>query len=155
YRGNALADYFNEVLCETLASCIDHRLQADKESKIRLLEIGAGTGGTTTKLLPVLQKFPIAEYCYTDISKAFLMYAEKHFRTQCPSMTTAIFDVSKPLASQSIATDRYDFVIAANVLHATPDIRETLRNTKAALNNQGILLLNEISNWSLFTHLTF
>ena len=83
------------------------------------------------------------------------MYGEKHFQPQFPALTTAIFDVSKPLNSQSIAANRYDLAIAANVLHATPNIRETLRNAKAALKNQGVLLLNEISAWSLFNHLTF
>jgi acyl transferase domain-containing protein/enoyl-CoA hydratase/carnithine racemase/acyl carrier protein/SAM-dependent methyltransferase/ribosomal protein S18 acetylase RimI-like enzyme len=149
YQGNALADYFNEVLRETLLACIE------KRGAVRILEIGAGTGGTTAKLLPALEKFSVAEYCYTDVSKAFLMYAEEHYQPRFSALTTAIFDVSKPLASQSIATDHYDVVIATNVLHATPNIRETLRNAKAALRSQGVLLLNELSTWSLFTHLTF
>ena len=155
YQGNALADYFNEALGATLTACIDDQLRADGERKIRILEIGAGTGGTTAKLLPLLQRYPVEEYCYTDVSKAFLMYAEKHFQHLFPALRTAIFDVSRPLAGQSIAAGHYDFAIAANVLHATPDIRETVRNAKATLKNQGVLLLNEISAWSLFNHVTF
>lgn len=155
YRGNAVADHFNEVLGGTLIACIERQLLADSEREIRILEIGAGTGGTTAALLPALQRFPIAEYCYTDVSRAFLMYAEQQYKPALPALTTAIFDVSKPLAPQSIAEGHYDFAIAANVLHATPDIRQTLRNAKAALKNDGILLLNEISAWSLFSHLTF
>ncbi|MCP5008129.1 MAG: zinc-binding dehydrogenase, partial [Planctomycetes bacterium] len=122
-----------------------------------ILEIGAGTGGTTAKLLPMLQEFSefIEEYCYTDLSKAFLMHAEENYKPVFPALTTSIFDASKPLAVQSIAGDHYDFAVAANVLHATPNIRETLRNAKATLKNSGILLLNEISGWSLFAHLTF
>jgi len=155
YRGNALADYFNEVLADTLLASIEQGLRADRERGFRVLEIGAGTGGTTAKLLPLLTSYPVEEYCYTDVSKAFLMYAEKNFKPEFPSLTTALFDVTKPLSSQTIAAGHYDFVIAANVLHATPDIRETIRNAKAALKNQGILLLNEIATWSLFNHLTF
>src|SRR4029079_4550141 len=45
--------------------------------------------------------------------------------------------------------------IATNVLHATRDIRQTLRNAKAALHTRGVLLLNEISRTSLAAHLTF
>ena len=155
YRGNAMAEYFNEILGRTLVAGIEYLLSQDQERRIRILEIGAGTGGTTAKLLPMLSGLPVEEYCYTDVSKAFLMYAEKHYKPQFPAMTTAIFDVSKPLAEQSIAPGLYDFVIATNVLHATPDIRETLRNTKAALQNEGVLLVNDISEWSLFSHLTF
>jgi len=155
YRGNVLAEYFNEALSDTLTSCIENQLKDDKNRGIRIIEIGAGTGGTTTKLLPLLQRFPIEEYCYTDVSKAFLMYAEKHYKPQLPALTTSIFDVSKSLAAQPIIAGYYDVAIAANVLHATPNIRETLRNAKAVLKNQGVLLLNEISTWSLFNHLTF
>src|SRR5689334_301640 len=155
YRGNVLAEYFNEALSDTLISCIETQLKEDKNRKIRIIEIGAGTGGTTTNLLPLLQRFPIEEYCYTDVSKAFLMHAEKHYKPQLPALTTSIFDVSKPLAAQPITAAHYDVAIAANVLHATPNIRETLRNAKAVLKNQGVLLLNEISTWSLFNHLTF
>ncbi|HKO58210.1 MAG TPA: SDR family NAD(P)-dependent oxidoreductase, partial [Thermoanaerobaculia bacterium] len=155
YRGNALVDHFNDVLGQTLSACIEQQLQADPRREFRIVEIGAGTGGTTAKLLPILQRLPIAEYCYTDISRAFLMYAEKTFKPGLPVLTTALFDVTKPLAAQPIRAGHYDFAIAANVLHATPDIRETLRNAKAALKNQGVLLLNEVATWSLFNHLTF
>ena len=157
YKGSPVADYFNQVLGETLVECIKSHLKTDSSRKIRILEIGAGTGGTTAKILPMLQEFSdnIEEYCYTDLSKVFLMHAEKHYQPQLSTLTTKIFDVSNPLAAQSIEKQHYDFVIATNVLHATPNIRETLRNSKAALKSQGIILLNEISQWSLFSHLTF
>src|SRR5438093_2215380 len=38
YRGNALADYFNEVLGNTLAACVEQMFRADQEHKIRILE---------------------------------------------------------------------------------------------------------------------
>ncbi|HYD80798.1 MAG TPA: SDR family NAD(P)-dependent oxidoreductase [Paucimonas sp.] len=159
YKGHALADYSNDVLGATLVACIKRKLEADGNGggKIRILEIGAGTGGTTARILPMLREFSgaIAEYCYTDLSKAFLMHAEEQYQPQLPALTTAIFDVSKPLQAQPVAMNRYDFAIATNVLHATPDIRETLRNAKALLKNQGVLLLNEMCDWSLFSHLTF
>lgn len=157
YAGNAVSDYYNDVLGRTLCACIEQRRQADPGSRIRILEIGAGTGGTTSAVLPLLRRFgdAVAEYCYTDLSKAFLIHAEEHYRPAYPALVTALFDASKPLASQSVAANRYDFVIATNVLHATADIRETVRNAKALLKQHGVLLLNEMSDWSLFNHLTF
>ncbi|QYF93466.1 SDR family NAD(P)-dependent oxidoreductase [Massilia sp. PAMC28688] len=157
YKGNPLADHFNSVLGSTLAACIEQGLRQDPARKFRILEIGAGTGGTTATLLPVLARFgdALAEYCYTDVSKAFLMHAAKHHQPHCAAMTTAIFDVCKPLAGQAITPGVYDIVVAANVLHATPSMRATLRNAKAALTHHGVLLLNEISTWSMFSHLTF
>ncbi|MFZ5638598.1 MAG: SDR family NAD(P)-dependent oxidoreductase [Pseudomonadota bacterium] len=155
YRGNAMADYFNEVLGRTLVAAIECALRDDPAARFRIVEIGAGTGGTTARLLPMLEGLPIDEYCYTDVSRAFLMYAEKHYKPQLPALTTALFDVTRPLAGQPIEPGRYDFAVATNVLHATPNIRETLRNTKAALKREGVLLANEISEWALFSHLTF
>jgi polyketide synthase PksL len=155
HRDNAQADYFNGVLRNTLLARIEQMRLRDGERRIRILEIGAGTGGSTKKLLSALRGFPIEEYCYTDVSRAFLLHADEHYRPQFPALTTALFDVSKPPALQSIATGYYDVVIAANVLHATSNIRETLRNAKATLKHHGVLLLNEISKWSWFAHLTF
>lgn len=155
YAGNAVADYFNDVLGQSLRLHVERLRQADPSCEIRILEVGAGTGGTTERLLPLLRELNIAEYCYTDVSKAFLMHAEERYRPRLPALTTAILDITKPLAQQSVATNRYDVVVAANVLHATPDIRQTLRNCKATMKNEGLLLLNEISNWSLFTHSIF
>uniref|UniRef100_UPI000E3248F9 SDR family NAD(P)-dependent oxidoreductase n=1 Tax=Steroidobacter cummioxidans TaxID=1803913 RepID=UPI000E3248F9 len=53
YAGNAVSDYYNNVLAQSLCACIRQRRQAEPSSKIRILEIGAGTGGTTKVLLPM------------------------------------------------------------------------------------------------------
>ncbi|MET1256790.1 SDR family NAD(P)-dependent oxidoreductase [Aliikangiella maris] len=156
YRNNPVADLFNEVLAEQLITRIRLLVKQNPDAKIRILEIGAGTGGTTTKLLPLLKEITqISEYCYTDLSKAFLMLAESQFKPDFAPLTTAIFDVSKPLQPQGITIGAFDFVIATNVLHATQDIRQTLKNAKAALKTDGMILINEVSEWSLFGHLTF
>lgn len=49
----------------------------------------------------------------------------------------------------------YDLVVAANVLHATRDTRNTIRNAKAALRDGGWLLLNELAAFDVSSHLTF
>jgi acyl transferase domain-containing protein/aryl carrier-like protein/SAM-dependent methyltransferase len=158
YGGNPTADYYNEVLTRALVAYIHReRPRTGGDVGIRILEVGAGTGATTARLLPALRELGAAveEYCYTDVSKAFLMHAEEHYQPLFPALTTALFDVSKPLAHQSVGRGHYDVVIATNVLHATPDIRAALHNAKALLRSQGILLLNELSRWTLFNHLTF
>ncbi|MCP5003643.1 MAG: SDR family NAD(P)-dependent oxidoreductase, partial [Planctomycetes bacterium] len=157
YKDNPVSDMFNDLLGDTLVAYIQQRIERDADVQLRILEIGAGTGGTTAGLLKRLMTIQdhIQEYCYTDISKAFLMHAETNYAAECPYLTTQIFNIESPIAGQAIQAGQYDVVIAANVLHATKDIRRTLRNSKAALRKGGILLLNELSNKSLFTHLTF
>ncbi|MCP5002451.1 MAG: SDR family NAD(P)-dependent oxidoreductase, partial [Planctomycetes bacterium] len=157
YKGNQVADYFNEVLSNTLETAVQDRLREDSSAKIRILEIGAGTGATTSAILQKLRAYKnqIVEYCYTDVSRAFLFHAERFYIPQAPYLCTRIFNVELPIAEQNIPGDSYDFVIATNVLHATEDVRNSLRNAKALLHQQGLLLLNEISNKSILAHLTF
>ena len=157
YKDNEVSDLFNDLLGQVLERYIQERLAENSSCQIRILEIGAGIGGTTGRLLPKLSPFKdtIQEYCYTDISQAFLIHAQKHFTPLAPYLKTQIFDVEKPIAAQNIRADHYDVVIATNVLHATRNIRQTLRNAKAPLHKGGVMLLNELSDKSLFTHLTF
>ncbi|WP_418120938.1 class I SAM-dependent methyltransferase [Variovorax sp. NFACC29] len=95
------------------------------------------------------------EYCYTDLSKAFLLHAEKQYRAKAPYLKTQIFDVERSLAEQGVEVGRYDVVIATNVLHATREMRRTVGNTKALLKANGVVLINEMSSNSLFLQLTF
>ncbi|MFT4924038.1 MAG: acyl transferase domain-containing protein/enoyl-CoA hydratase/carnithine racemase, partial [Phenylobacterium sp.] len=70
-------------------------------------------------------------------------------------LTTSLLDIECPLAGQDIEPGSYDFVIATNVLHATSDMRNTLRNAKACLKPGGLIFINELCQPSLYAHLTF
>ncbi len=157
YKNNPISDYFNKELSLNVTAFINERIKHDPAAKISIIEIGAGTGGTASMVLKDLSPFSehIKEYCYTDISKAFLMYAEKEFGPDNPFMTYNIFNVEEPVEGQGIKLGGYDIAIATNVLHATKDIKITLRNVKAALKKNGLLLINEMNTNSLFAHLTF
>ena len=157
YKNNPVADYFNDLLADTLIAYIEARLKQDPTAQLRIIEIGAGTGGTSATVFKKLKPYRnrIQEYCYTDISKAFLLHAEKEYGPDNPYLTCQIFNVEAPLTGQNIHAGGYDLAIATNVLHATRNIRQTLRNAKAALKKNGLLLLNELSGNTLFSHLTF
>ncbi|MFD1990497.1 SDR family NAD(P)-dependent oxidoreductase [Paenibacillus nicotianae] len=157
YKNNAVADYFNEKLADTIVSYIQARLQRDPSASIRILEAGAGTGGTSAIVLQKLKPYTdaIAEYAYTDLSKAFLNRAEKLFGQQYSYLTYSLFNVEKPVQEQSLAIGSYDIVIAANVLHATQNIKQTSKHIHSLLKHNGLLLLNELNRSTLFSHLTF
>ncbi|WP_313917337.1 SDR family NAD(P)-dependent oxidoreductase, partial [Tahibacter sp.] len=157
YRNNPTADYFNSALASTLLAYVKARLKHRADTKLRILEVGAGTGGTSAAVFECLQPYlsSLENYCYTDVSPAFLNHARKTFGPQFPHLTYQIFDVEQPPAAQGIETGAYDVVIAANVLHATRNIRMTVRNAKATLKRNGLLLINEITAHSIFSHLTF
>ncbi|WP_096716360.1 SDR family NAD(P)-dependent oxidoreductase [Paraburkholderia acidicola] len=157
YRGNPIADLYNQILFDAVEAYVQERLARDPQAQLRVLEIGAGTGGTSAGLLQRLDRYAghIAEYCYTDLSKAFLLHAEQHYAPGRAYLRTQRFNVEEPPQNQGIAVDTYDVVVAANVLHATANIRCTLRHAKAPLRAGGVLVLNELGELSLLTHLSF
>ena len=157
YKNNIVADFFNGVIADTVAAYINERCNNEKSPKIRILEIGAGTGGTSSLVFPKVKPYEdsIEEYCYTDLSQAFLIHAKKEYGPNNPYLTYKIFNAAEPIAGQNLDIGEYDIVIASNVLHATNNIRHTLRNAKGLLKKNGLLLLNEISGSALYTHLTF
>ncbi|WP_160717046.1 SDR family NAD(P)-dependent oxidoreductase [Chitinophaga solisilvae] len=157
YKENKISGYFDRMLAATIVAYIEERRRKDPAAKIRILEAGAGTGGTSAVLFAHLRPYAasIETYCYTDISRAFLLHAEEHYGPDVPYLTYKVFDVSIPAAEQDIPAGAYDIVIAANVLHATPDVRRTLRNLKTLLPANGRLLLHELSQKALVAHLTF
>lgn len=157
YKINAISDGYNEVLADTVVLYLQERLKNEPAARIRILEIGAGTGGTSAMVFDKLQPYQqhVEEYCYTDISKAFLLHAEREYAPKAPYLTYRVFNVEEPIAGQGLDAGAYDLVLATNCLHATKNIRQTLRNAKAVLAKNGLLLLNEMSRNSVFTHLTF
>ena len=56
YQRNALSDYFNAFVAKSAVNYIQRRLETNPQTRIRILEIGAGTGGTTALVLPQLRE---------------------------------------------------------------------------------------------------
>ena len=108
---------------------------------VRILEIGAGTGGTTAQVLPCLPA-DRTEYVFTDVSNSFLIAAARKFSSY-PFVRYRLLDLEKEPGAQGFADDRFDIVIAANVLHATADLTRTVRHVKELLAPQGLLVLVE------------
>ena len=139
---NLVADFFNEALADVLVAYIEQRLAhraSDTRLHLRILEIGAGTGGTTGVVLSRLQPYcdHIQEYCYTDLSNAFLIHAQQQYAPGHPFLKTRIFNMEAPAAELDIDRGAYDVVIATNVLHAARNVRQPLRNVKAILKTHG------------------
>ncbi|WP_421107469.1 SDR family NAD(P)-dependent oxidoreductase [Streptomyces sp. NEAU-S77] len=157
YKNNRVADTFNRAMADAAVGVVSERLRRDPDARLRILEIGAGTGGTSVGLFAALRPYQnhIEEYLYTDLSKAFLNHAQSEYGPDVPYLETARLDAEQPLAGQGIEVGGYDLVVAANVLHATRDTRTTLRNAKSALREGGWLLLNELCSFDVFSHLTF
>lgn len=94
---------------------------AHKNPGLRILEVGAGTGGTTRFMLDALAtETPngtytrFARYDFTDVSGSFLESAEDEFGG-IPKMNFQVFDVQEDPVAQGYEEHSYDLIVAANV----------------------------------------
>ncbi|MET9414655.1 SDR family NAD(P)-dependent oxidoreductase [Streptomyces klenkii] len=105
---------------------------------LRVLEVGAGTGGTTAALLPLLPP-ERTRYTYTDIAPTLLARAERRFAAY-DFLTYRTLDLNADPGSQGTGEGEFDLVVAANALHATSDVATALRRIRALLAPGGRLL---------------
>jgi acyl transferase domain-containing protein/SAM-dependent methyltransferase/acyl carrier protein len=138
YRDGAIALATNEVAAAAIARAVA-ALPAD--ATLRVLEIGAGTGGTTAHVLPLLPRGR-TEYVFTDVSRAFLdrVAARPDFP---PFVRFELLDIERDALEQGFAGGHFDVIIAANVLHATVSIAASLARVRRLLAPGGLLLLIE------------
>ena len=108
---------------------------------MRVLEIGAGTGGTTRWALTALQG-ERTTYSFTDVSPAFLEAAQVRFK-DAPFLKTALLDLERDPTEQGFGPNSFDIVVASNVLHATTDLTRSLARARDLLAEGGVLLLIE------------
>ncbi len=156
YRGNQVIDHFQSMVADAAVAAVRQGLQSlPPEGKLRVLEIGAGTGGTSAFVIDALVPFASrVSYLFTDVGPAFLDAARQRFG-QYPFVSFEHLDIEKSPASQGFDTNGFDIVIAANVLHATRDLGTTLAHVRALSRKGGVLLLNEATARQDFNTMTF
>ena len=116
-------------------------------ARLRMLEIGAGTGGTTASLLPLLPP-ERTSYYFTDVSKFFTDLGRQKFQ-EFPFLRFRDLDIERDPMAQGYPAARFDWVVAAHVLHATRRIAETLEHVRRLLAPGGVLLLLEETRFQL------
>lgn len=149
YRDTPAARAFNALVAGAVSGAIGH---APRARRIRILEIGAGTGGTTGAVLSALPPESV-EYVFTDVSPAFTGRAAEHFGG--PHRTFRPLDIERDPGGQGFAGERFDIVIAANVIHATRDLRRTLGHVRDLLAPGGLLVLLEGTTRFRWVDITF
>uniref|UniRef100_UPI00138F2999 class I SAM-dependent methyltransferase n=1 Tax=Methylogaea oryzae TaxID=1295382 RepID=UPI00138F2999 len=106
---------------------LEARLAQRPGSTVRIVEIGAGTGGTTGCVLGKLaERRDAFEYVYTDLSPGFVQHGRQVFGERGYRMEFRRLDIEQPPATGSPSLGQAHIVIATNVLHATRRIDRTL-----------------------------
>ncbi|KAF5970668.1 polyketide synthase [Fusarium coicis] len=129
---------------------------AHKNPALRVLEVGAGTGGATRPILKCLTTQGNGEigtprfshYAFTDISIGFFKNAREMFKDSAARMSFRALNIEDDLEQQGFSgpAEQYDVICAANVIHATKNLEATLSNARKLLKPGGKLVLYEMTN---------
>ncbi|MGQ3004348.1 MAG: class I SAM-dependent methyltransferase, partial [Hydrogenophaga sp.] len=142
YRDAPTAQVFNGLMTEVMLAVMAHQA-AGSGRPLRILEIGGGTGGTTARVAPRLPTQGV-EYTFTDIGPLFVARARERFAAH-GFMRFAVLDLEQDPKSQGFDPQSFDVVIAANVIHATADLRRTLDRVRGLLVPGGLLAMLEVT----------
>lgn len=126
FNDSLMEDYYRYTHTATtafgqLSTYVD--AYAHKNPDLRILEIGAGTGGATTDILDTLNLHEaqeltnarFAEYVFTDISSSFFENAKKKFSAHADRMVFSTLNIEKDPLEQQFEAENYDVIIASNV----------------------------------------
>lgn len=139
YAAGPYFRFYNQTAQEAVEALVKH-LPAGR--KLRLLELGAGTGGTTEALLAVLPP-DRTRYTFTDVSEELLGLARTRFQ-HYPFIDFQLLDIDRDPQLQGYAAHTFDLIVCSNVLYASRDLGGTLANLQRLLVSGGALLAVEI-----------
>uniref|UniRef100_A0A0B7KIC6 Uncharacterized protein n=1 Tax=Bionectria ochroleuca TaxID=29856 RepID=A0A0B7KIC6_BIOOC len=119
------------------------KLSSHNQHPLRILEMGAGTGGTTKVIVPALAKLGIpVEYTFTDLSPSLVAQAKRKFK-QYSFMKFAVHDIEQPPSDPELMGSQH-LVIASNAVHATHSLRASAENIRKFLRPDGFVMLLEM-----------
>lgn len=130
-------------------------LAAHETPSLRILEVGAGTGGMTVHILNALKQreerngaMAFSEYMYTDISPVFFESAKARWEAEGFGGRVAFktLDMEHSVLEQGFAENSYDLLVAGSCVHATGLLSKTLQNLRRALRPGGRLVLLEVTD---------
>lgn len=152
YRRNVGSRYINRATATLLRTLAGWRTDA---GPLRVLEVGAGIGGTTDDVLAALADVP-TDYLFTDVSRFFLTAARQRFAAR-PGMRYGLFDINRDFAAQGYRRGCADLVLAANVLHNARHAGRVLAGLRELVEPSGWVVFIDTSrdHYQLMTSMEF
>ena len=145
YRYNPVAEYNNNIIASAAAAYTEN---SNSDDTIKILEFGAGTGGTTAEVLKKLKGKNI-EYTFTDLSSFFFKKAEENFGRD-NSLKYGLYNIDDYPVIQGYPYGSYDIIIGANVLHDAKYLDKTIGYMYSMLKKDGMLMILELTENKLF-----
>lgn len=112
---------------------------------LKILEVGAGTGGTTAQILPILAQLGVAvQYTVTDISSSLVAAARKRFK-EYDWVRYRVLDLEKPVESDLVGSQH--IVLATNCVHVTSHVVDAAARLRLLLrpDDGGLLVMLEMT----------
>lgn len=144
---------------------------AFKNPRMKVLEIGAGTGAATLPALRAMSQGVantaddvegeldvfFESYDYTDLSTGIFEQVKARFSRWSGGnlMRFGVLDIEKDPKLQGYTPNSYDLVICANGLHATSDIQMTMTHVRNLLRPGGKLVLVELTQLTAWANMIF
>lgn len=124
---------------------------AHRYPRMRILEIGGGTGAATGPILAHLNSH-FSSYTFTDISPGFFRDAQSKFSSSpgAYKMNYAVLDIEQDVQSSGFGENNFDLVVASNVLHATRSLARTVANCRRLVKPSGFLIMDEVTSDTLY-----
>lgn len=150
YHDNIINQALNKITRDEITF-----LAKNKKKTVRILEIGAGVGGTSVDVIPALDGIDV-EYYFTDISEFFFHKAKELFGER-PWVKYQMFNINQDYMSQGMEPFTFDIILSANVLHNATNIDEVLENLKTLLVDDGCIIIIEETkeSYNLLTTMEF
>ena len=121
--------------------------------ELRILEIGAGFGGTTNRLAKFFQKSGRnVSYYFTDVSPTLVRDSQKKY-SQYPWIKFQTLDLAADPPDS--LREEFDVVIGTNVVHATSNTVLALEHVNSLLKDNGVVILSEITKMLHWADLVF
>ena len=112
---------------------------------IRILEVGAGTGGTTGPLLAELTRRNARfEYTFTDISPSLVAKAKRKFAKYDDRVRFTKLDLESSSSFAELGGP-FDIVLGTNCVHATKDRTAVCARIAQLLTPTGLMVLSEVT----------
>ena len=143
YTASPMLSTMTEQLVTFIQTVVASSSIESRDRPLRILEVGAGFGGTTTRLAQVLESMRVpVTYKFTDISSSLVKGARTRF-AKYPWMEYQVLNLEGDMPDS--LKDTYDIIIGTNCVHATTNKTKTVGRLKEALNPQGFLVLSEVT----------
>jgi polyketide synthase PksM len=156
YKDNPLQDAYNRAVAQCARNYVLERMAHNPNEKITLVEIGSGTGGASKFVFEALSDLQSDLcYIYTDVSVGFVNFGKKEYGGRYAFGDFRILDIEKDPLKQGFEGNDADVILASNVLHATRNIGNVLRQAKKLLKPNGLMVINELTQPQEFSDLTF